>query len=83
MYRRTSKRDRLATSQTRLWSRLRVDCSGAGIVEYALLAALISVVTMGAMVVVSEEQDETYDCLSATIEMGEESIICAEIGTLS
>lgn len=73
----------LLTRQKQHWDRFCDDSNGAGAIEYALIAGLISVITMGAMIVVSEEQDETYDCLSASIDMGEQSVICAEIGTIS
>lgn len=76
-------RSRIASRQTTFWTRFRRDQTGAGVIEYALIAGLISVVTMGAMVVLGEEQEQTYDCLSATIDMGEQSVICGQIGTIS
>ena len=63
-----------------LWIRLFRDEAGAGLIEYSLLAGLISVATVGALSMVSDEQDDTYDCLGTTIEIGQESIHCDQIG---
>ena len=56
------------------------DDSGAGLIEYSLLAGLISVATVGALSMVSDEKDDTYDCLGTTIEIGQKSIHCDQIG---
>lgn len=83
MYQCISNWARSTTRHDQFWARFRADTKGAGVIEYALIAGLISVITMGAMVVLGEEQEETYDCLSRTIDIGEQSVVCAEIGKLS
>jgi len=64
----------------KLAQRLLGNVSGAGLIEYSLLAALISLVTVSALSIVADEQDDTYDCLSASIEIGQDSIHCDKIG---
>ncbi|MEL7547008.1 MAG: hypothetical protein AAGJ84_10180 [Pseudomonadota bacterium] len=56
--------------------------SGASVVEYSLMAALVSVVTLSALVALGLGQDDTYDCLSTSIEIGEKSILCNPEGRI-
>ncbi len=58
----------------RMWTAIqsRLNDKGASLVEYAVLLALIAVVSIGAITVVGQEAEATFDCFS--IELGEPEI---------
>jgi len=47
--------------------RFRSDQSGATVIEYGLIAALISVVILGALIVTGGELEATFDFIATTL----------------